>query len=490
MANCIKSCMRGIFSTEESGGIGRNVTYAFFAQGIALLSGFVMTLIVPKMLGVTEYAHWQLFLFYAGYVAVTMLGVGDGLYLRLGGMRYTQLNYAAIKTEYCAVALSQLMVAMLIWIGSWFLHLDVDLRFVLFSVLLYLVMQNAYGFIAPVFQAVNLTRIYSMGAVVSKTVFVAILVLLLVAGVRTYEPIAIAYIIGVSTSLTYCLICARDILRVKPKPLSRELRQICEDVRIGLRVMVAYYASSLIVGVAQQVIVLHWGLETFGQLSFAFSLISFVLVFIAQFSMVLFPVLRRLDLEQLKERYEQIRDFIYIVAPLCYLLYIPASYILIAWLPDYRESVTYLGILMPMFVFDGETNMLYSTYLKVYGDTKHLLCFNLLALAVSFIAASVGAFVFNSVRFVVYGLLCAIMLRSVLCGGFLAVYRLHCEWLKRAVAECCLAVLFVLSIAAGNLLVSLATSVIGYILLVVASPESLISVVTLLKGILGRNNAN
>ena len=63
MANCIESCIRGIFSTEESGGIGRNVTYAFFAQGIALLSGFVMTLIVPKMLGVTEYAHWQLFFF-------------------------------------------------------------------------------------------------------------------------------------------------------------------------------------------------------------------------------------------------------------------------------------------------------------------------------------------------------------------------------------------------------------------------------------------
>lgn len=477
-----KERLRKFFSTEEAGGIGRNVTYAFVAQGVALLSGFVMTLIVPKMLGVTEYAHWQLFLFYAGYVGVTMLGVGDGLYLRLGGMRYGDLDHSSIKTEFALVVVFQLLLAVLIWLGSFFFDIDSNLRFVLFSVLLYLVVQNAYGFIAPVFQAVNLTRIYSMGTVVSKAVFVVVLVALLVLGDRSYEPIVLAYVASIGFSLAYCLLCARSILRSSLKPLSGEFRQIFDDVSVGLRIMVAYYASSLIVGVARQIIVMRWGLETFGQMSFAFSLISFVLVFIAQFSMVLFPVLRRLDFGQLKERYGQIRDFLYVATPLAYLLYLPVGIILVAWLPEYGESIKFLGILMPMFVFDSETNMLYSTYLKVYGDTKQLLGFNLVALGVSLITSCAGAYLFNSVDFVVYGLIGAIMLRSVLCGWYLSAHRLQFRWMKQTFAECILACLFIGSIAIGNTVISLLISLIGYFLLIAACPHSLSSVVRLLKG--------
>lgn len=485
----VKYRLRALVSTEEAGGMGRNVTYAFAAQGIALLSGFVMTLIVPKMLGVTEYAHWQLFLFYAGYVAVTMLGVGDGLYLRLGGMSYGDLDRPGIKTEFLVVAASQLLLAALAWLGSLFFEIEPDSRFVLSSVLLYLVVQNAYGFMAPVFQAVNLTRIYSIGTVASKTTFVAILIVLLALGDKSYEPIVLAYIVGMGASLAYCLVCARSVLRASPKPLTRESRQILEDVRIGLRVMVAYYASSLIVGVARQIIVMRWGLETFGQMSFAFSLISFVLVFIAQFSMVLFPVLRRLDLDQLKEKYEQIRDFLYVAAPLAYLLYLPASIILVAWLPEYRDSIKYLGILMPMFVFDGETNMLYSTYLKVYGDTKQLLNFNLAALAMSLATSCVGAYLFNSVEFVVYGLIGAIMLRSVLCGWYLSTRRLQCKWMRQTAAECCFACLFMAAVAAGNTVALLVVSLSGYILLIAACPRSFSSVANLLKERLGRGES-
>lgn len=481
MVEIIKKMLRPCFSTVEYGGVGSNVTYAFFAQGIALLSAFIMTLIVPKMIGVTEYAHWQLFLFYANYVAVTMFGVGDGLYLRLGGMRYKDLDFSRIKTEYFCVVLSQLVLAAVIWIASLFFSIESDLRFVLLLLLIYLLVQNAYGFIAPVFQAVNLTRIYSMGAVVSKASFVVILIALLLVGDKSYEPIAIAYVVGSAMSLGYCLICGRSILHADLSSLSREIQQIVNDMRTGLRIMIAYYASSLVVGVARQVIVMHWGLVTFGQMSFAFSLISFVLVFIAQFSMVLFPVLRRLDENQLKKRYGQLRDLIYVASPLAYVLYLPASIILSAWLPDYQDSLTYLGILMPMFVFDCETSLLYSTYLKVYEDTRQLLGFNVAALIFSLVASCVGAYAFDSVEFVVYGLVGAIVLRSVLCGRFLALRRLHCGWIRQTAAECCYGLIFMVSIAIGNTVFAALVSLVGYIVLIVVNPQSISSVSSLIK---------
>ena len=51
-----------IFSTEEKGGFGSNLAYAIVAQGIGLLSSVLTSLVLPKFLGVDDYAYWQLFL--------------------------------------------------------------------------------------------------------------------------------------------------------------------------------------------------------------------------------------------------------------------------------------------------------------------------------------------------------------------------------------------------------------------------------------------
>ena len=44
-----------------------NAAVAFAAQGVSLLASVAMSLIVPKVLGVTTYGYWQLFVFYTSY---------------------------------------------------------------------------------------------------------------------------------------------------------------------------------------------------------------------------------------------------------------------------------------------------------------------------------------------------------------------------------------------------------------------------------------
>lgn len=446
------SVVRSIFSVEEEeGGFSSNVGYAFTSQAISLALSFVMSLVVPKVLGVEEYAHWQLFLFYAGYVGITMLGVGDGIYLRLGGKRFSEIDDCSLKIEAMLVCLFQVCVAVAILIASFALNLDDSLRFVLYSLLIYGLVQNTYGIIAPVFQAVNLTRVYSISIMINRIVFFVLMLLVIVLGSSKYEPLVISYIFGSVLSLVYCLICARRILAAKCKQPSSVLKLLLDDVRNGFKVMVAYYASTLVVGVARQVVVMRWGLETFGQMSFAFSMVSFALVFIAQLSLVFFPVLRRLDLEHLNSFYAKIRNVLFVVSPLAYLLYLPVIIVLSIWLPQYAESFRYLGILMPLLVFDGKMNMLCSTYFKVYNDNRQLLLFNVIALVISLLLSCVGAYIFDNIDFVVCGLLTAIMARSVISERFLAIKRLHLGYLKMSLFECLMAVSFVLSIFVGGI---------------------------------------
>ena len=91
--------MTSIFSTEERGGITGNLAYAVIAQGIGLLSSILTSLVLPKFLGVEDYAYWQLFLLYSSYSGFALLGLNDGIYLRLGGKRYFEVDHGELKAQ-------------------------------------------------------------------------------------------------------------------------------------------------------------------------------------------------------------------------------------------------------------------------------------------------------------------------------------------------------------------------------------------------------
>ena len=78
----------------------KNLFAAFLAQGISLLVSVFMSFIIPKILGVTQYSYWQLFIFYSGYVGFFHFGFNDGLYLRLGGKKFEELDHDNIGTEF------------------------------------------------------------------------------------------------------------------------------------------------------------------------------------------------------------------------------------------------------------------------------------------------------------------------------------------------------------------------------------------------------
>ena len=103
---------------ERLNGFFKNVVYAFFAQGISLLLSIMMSLVVPKMLNITEYGYWQLFIFYVGYVGFFHFGLNDGLYLKEGGKHYSQLNYSVIGTQYWMSILFESVFSCAILFGS------------------------------------------------------------------------------------------------------------------------------------------------------------------------------------------------------------------------------------------------------------------------------------------------------------------------------------------------------------------------------------
>ena len=80
--------------------IARNTMIAFAAQFISLSVSVVMSLLVPKIVGVADYGYWQLFMFYTTYSGFFHLGLNDGVYLINGGLSRDEIDKSSIKSQY------------------------------------------------------------------------------------------------------------------------------------------------------------------------------------------------------------------------------------------------------------------------------------------------------------------------------------------------------------------------------------------------------
>ena len=404
--------LTNIFSTEERGGISGNLAYAVVAQGIGLLSSVLTSLVLPKFLGVEDYAYWQLFLLYSSYSGFALLGLNDGIYLRLGGKRYSEVDHGELKAQQCVVAASQLLVAACCLAAVLAAGFEPYRALVLALCVLFGLLTNLTQCLRYVFQCTNLTRISSLADLFARGLFVVFMGTVLLMGVGSSLPFIVGYIACQAVAFLYVLACARETLRAKAS-FKGVLRTCAADVRSGLKIMVAYYADSLIVGFTRMLTDWRLGLAAFGKLSLSFSLTNFVLAFIGQVSMVAFPVLKRLDAEGQREKYLTIRLMLHTVLPCAYLLYVPAKLVLGLWLPAYGESLVYLALTMPLCVYSCKANLLFNTYLKMGRREGTLCAVNVAAMALNAALALTSIEGLASVELATCGIVLSVMLRDL-----------------------------------------------------------------------------
>lgn len=76
----------------------------------------------------------------------------------------------------------------------------------------------------------------------------------------------------------------------------------------------------------------------------------------------------------------------------------------------------YLSVLLPICVFDGKMQLLYSTFLKVINKQSFLLIVNIIAVTISFLISIFGAYIVNDLNTIAWAMLIAIATRSIISG--------------------------------------------------------------------------
>ncbi len=390
-----------------------NVSFALIAQIISLLSSFIIQLFAPKILGVTSFGYWQLFVFYASYTNISRIGITDGMYLQNGGKTREQIDKGLIKTELVLFMLFQLLVSAVLWLVVKRAVSDPDRLYVFAASLICLPFINYNNFLGHLFQAINETKLYSVSEALYNLLWFFGLGALFLGRHKGYDVLVVFYIVGQAVAAVYLTCKAGFLFRAGFCKIKRALRNMFEEMKVGIFLLFSIYASMLITGSTRFIVDGKWGIDSFSYFSFALSWATFIMKFMSQVGMVLFPSLRTLREDSQKSTFTSVNNMIGILLPAFLVLFVPIGLFVNWWLPQYNASLAYLSILLPLCVFDGKMQLVYSTYFKVIQKPSWLLYVNLLAAGISFIFSLICAYAFESMLGIAVALLIALIVRSI-----------------------------------------------------------------------------
>lgn len=436
--------------------IARDMLYAVFAQGLSTAVSVILTLLLPKVLGVAEFGYWQLFIFYLSYVGFFHFGINDGVYLIHGGETRDVLDKKAINSQFLVSIIYQAVISVVVILVALFGPFEAQRQFVIVWIGIILLANNCSFYLGYVFQAVNETALFSFSTALDALAFFAALIILVVFGADSFEPYIIFYTLAKYFRLVYCLYKARDILSAGVLTHSACVKESIESIRVGIKLMFANIVSSLILGVVRFFVDLNWGIEVFSIVSFSLSIAAFFLTFLTQVSMVLFPNLKQLDRHGCSSAFSMMRDILDLVLPAVYIFYGPITVVLNWWLPQYARSIQLFAVLFPICVFEGKMDIVGTTFFKVLREEKRLLEVNLATLLFSFVCTLFGTYALNSVEFVLFCVVIALAFRCLL-SELLIGKTLNVSQTKLSFVSAILSVGFVIT---AQLFTPLLTSVI------------------------------
>ncbi len=421
----------------------RNMSYTISANLISLIVSTLVILIIPKLIGVEEYGYWQLYLFYSSYVGFFHFGLNDGIYLRFGGEEYKNLDKKLFFSQFLELLFSQFIFGLLIWGLTVLLDLEADRGFIWNMVAVSMIIVNTRLILLYILQATNRIKEYAHITMLDRIIYILLVIFFIAFGIKDYKIMIFADLLGKFVSLFVAMLVCRDIVFNKISSFYFTIKEMIHNINVGMKLMFANIASALIIGIIRFGIERTWDVSTFGKVSLTFSISSMMMIFINAVGIILFPILRRTSKDRLSNIYKTIRDFLMLLLLGVLVFYYPLKTSMTIWLPQYSDSLLYMALLFPMFIYEGKTALLINTYFKTLRLENIMLRINLITMLISILLTYFTTQVFVNLNITVFSILVLLIIRSVLSEFYLSK-KLGIKVTKDIVSEIVMTIIFVL----------------------------------------------
>ena len=236
----------------------------------------------------------------------------------------------------------------------------------------------------------------------------------------SFKFYVVCYIAARGIAAAYITFRCRFFFKSPTPHIGVVVRDCLGSIGVGIKLTISYLSSVFILGVARFVTDGAWGIESFGQLSFAISLLNFFIAFVNQVGMVLFPALRRATVEEFNLTLKRLVSALDFILPLIYVIYFPVLLLAQWWLPQYQSGLEWLSVLLPICVYNSRMEIVSTTAMKVLRKETSLMAINIGAALLSLVSGCICGFCLNNMMLLVWSLVFVVILRSLVAETYVS----------------------------------------------------------------------
>lgn len=393
--------------------IKKNIGLSIIAQIISLAVSFVMNLILPKFISEYQYALWQTYLLYVGYVGILHFGLLDGIVLRYSQYDYCELDKPRIRSQFkCLLAMTSAFCLIAITCASLFCESEMRLVFIMAAI--GIITRTMFTYTSYSFQITNRIKYYAEMIIGYRIFYGFGAIAMLLFGFHNFYYFCLVDLCSDIFGILFSTHNNKGMYFGTSLNIRDTLEEAKKNISAGIMLMISNWSSFLLTGSARLIIQWHWDKITFGKVSFAFSITNLFLTFVTAISVVLFPSLKRTDKQNLPGLYQKIRGAINPLLITILIFYYPGCWVLRKWLPAYNDSLVYLGIFLPIIIFSSKISLLTNNYLKALRKEKTMLVINLVSVGIAIGMFTISAYLINNLKMLLISIVIAIMICSVL----------------------------------------------------------------------------
>jgi O-antigen/teichoic acid export membrane protein len=388
----------------------RHFLLVFGSQMIVLVSGLIKALVVPVVLGVSDYGYWQIYVFYTVYVGVFTLGHNDGIYLKYGGYRFEDLPLATLRA-------SNMMHLLLLALGAATVAVfassatEPQRELVFFAVAANILVLGATSNISLSLQVANRMKGFAFLNAADKIFFTVALFALIDPQLRTYWFLIAVDLIGKTAVLAAILFRYRQ-LHVGPfAGILVAWAEFCGNLRSGIQLMVANLSGMLVLGIGRIIIEYFGSLDSYSYYAFAISLANVVLISVTAMSVVIYPSLKRQGQASYKRHFETTNEAYSVFSLLMLSSYFAALAFISVIATSYAPVIEFLNVIFVITVLQGKMQLVNNTFYKALRLEGPMLRANLVSLAIATGLSTLGYALTHSLQSIAYATLLTMLFR-------------------------------------------------------------------------------
>lgn len=391
----------------------KNTFFVVIAQSVSFVLGIAKNLILPIILGVTNFGYWQVYLLYVSYVGLFALGFNDGIYLRYGKYNYQDLPKEKFRSSIKSFIIIQLIITVLV---SFIILLEPDpnKQVSMLWASINIPISGFSGVLIYVLQATNQLKKYSFYTVLDKIIMLLIIVIMLILKSDKFILVIVADTFSRFIVLGLLVFSCKDLIFGPGCELKTAYKETYQNISVGIKLMLANLAGMLVLGFGRFIVERFETVEVYGTYSFAISTMNLVLVFVSAIGLVIYPTLSRLEENRYSKYFVELNKILCILVFGMLIAYFPLRIFISSAMKGYSQIFEYLPIVFAIVFIQTKMQILINPYYKLLREEKAMLRANTAGLIMAAILILSSYFINKSVLMIALGTFLAMGLRLYL----------------------------------------------------------------------------